>query len=80
MDWGERRKVMKDWASKLWRSGYPATTRHQVAKESIEKYERMCTVEDKGGRPVNRAREWKQAARRLEKETKTAYWHKTSKN
>ena len=72
LEWKESVKARNEFSVRIWRSGYPATTRHQVAKESIEKYERMCTVEDKGGRPVNRAREWKQAARRLEKETKTA--------
>ena len=36
----------------------------------------MGAVEDEGGRPVHRAREWQQAARRLDKETKTANWHK----
>ena len=67
---------MKVWARKLRRSGYPATTRHQVIKEAVEKYEKMCVVEDEGGRPVHRARECQQAARRLDKETSRVNWHK----
>ena len=67
---------MEDWARKLRRSGYPATTRHQVFKEAVEKYEKICVVEDEGGRPVHRAREWQQAARRLDKETSIVNWHK----
>ena len=27
-------------------------------KEAIEKYERMCKVEEGGGRPIHQAREW----------------------
>ena len=69
------RSVMKRWAMKLRRSGYPQTVRHQVIKESMEKYERMCEVEDSGGRQVHRAREWQKAARRLEKESRKATWH-----
>ena len=37
----------------------------QVIKESIEKWEKMCKVEDEGGRPIHRAREWQQASRGL---------------
>ena len=71
---------MEEWARKLRRSGYSATIRHQVVKEAILKYEKMCAVEDEGGRPVHRAREWQQAGRRLDKETKTANWHKQNPN
>ena len=49
-------------------------------KEAILKYEKMCAVEDEGGRPVHRAREWQQAARRLGMETKTANRHKQNPN
>ena len=69
---------MEEWARKLRRSGYHCTTRHQVIREAVE-YEKMCKVEDEGGRPVHRAREWQQATRRLEKELKPANWH-TSKS
>ena len=34
-------------------------------------------MEDGGGRPVHRAREWQQASRRLEKELKPANWQKS---
>ena len=77
LDWHVRKEVMEEWARKLRRSGYPCTVRHQVIKEAVEKYERMCKVEDDGGRPVHRAREWQQMARRLEKELKPANWHKS---
>ena len=30
---------MEEWARKLRRSGYSVTTRHQVIKEAVEKYE-----------------------------------------
>ena len=49
-------------------------------KESVEKFERMCAVEDEGGRPAHRTGEWQQAARRLDKETKTANWHISDPN
>lgn len=26
---------------------------------SVRKYEKMCEVEDSGGRPIHRSREWK---------------------
>ena len=68
---------MEDWARKLKRSGYPATVRHQVVKEALCKYEKMCKVEEEGGSPVHRAREWQKSARRLEKELKSSNWHKS---
>ena len=52
----------------------------QVIKESIEKWEKMCKVEDEGGRPIHRAREWQQASRGLEKELKRGNWHKVRKD
>ena len=58
MEWEERRKFMEEWARKLKRSGYPASVRHQVVSEALRKYENMCKVEDEGGRPIHRAREW----------------------
>ena len=36
-------------------------------------------MEDKGGRPIHRAREWQQATRRLEKELRAGNWHKGDK-
>ena len=54
MEWSDRRVVMVEWAKKLRRNGYSATIRHQVVKEAILKYEKMCAVEDEGGRPVHR--------------------------
>ena len=74
-DWRVRRKVLEGWSMKLKRSGYPATTRHQVVRAAVERWEQMCQVEDKGGRPIHRAREWQKAARRLEKEKKVVTWH-----
>ena len=79
MEWQERRQIMEEWARKLKRSGYPVSVRHQVVTEALRKYEKMCKVEDNGGRPIHRAREWQQSARRLEKELRTANWHKTDK-
>ena len=78
LDVGQRRSIMEDWARKLKRSGYAAIVRHQVVKEAIEKFERMCKTEDDGGRQIHRAREWQEAARRLEKELKPSSWHKSS--
>ena len=75
-----RRRVMTAWAMKLKRSGYPATTRHQVIREAVAKFEKMCEVEDSGGRPIHRAREWNRAARRLESERKSTNWHKSSED
>ena len=73
------RTVMGRWAKKLRRSGYPQSVRHQVIKEALDKYKRMCEVEDSGGRQVHRARKWQKAARRLEKERKLVTWHKGEK-
>ena len=78
LDAGVRRKVMKAWAMKLRRSGYPETVRHQVISEAVRKFKKMCEDEDKGGRPIHRARSWQKSARRLEKERKKTTWHKTS--
>ena len=74
---GVRVEIMTKWANKLRRSGYPPTVRHQVIKESIFKYERMCVDERDGGRPIHRARDWQRDERRLAKEKKLAgSWHK----
>ena len=71
---------MTCWLMKLTRSGYPATTQHQTIREAVRKFERMCEVEDIGGRPTYEAREWQSAAQRLEKENKSTEWHKMSQD
>ena len=78
LDAGVRKKVMKAWAMKLRRSGYPVTVRHQVISEAVRKFKKMCHEEDNGGRPIHRARSWQKSARRLEKERKGTKWHKAS--
>ena len=80
MDWEVKRKVMEEWSRKLRRSGYPQTFRHQVVKSAVVKYEKMCKVEDDGGRPMYRSREWHESARRMEKERKLVSWHQTEKD
>ena len=62
------------------KSGYPQTFRHQVVKSAVVKYEKMCKVEDEGGRPMYRSREWHESARRMEKERKLVSWHQTEKD
>ena len=65
---------MERWSRKLQRRGYPATVRHQAIKEAMEKFERMCDVEDNGGWPIHRASEWQNFARRLDREMKVVSW------
>ena len=38
---------------------------------SVRKYEKMCEVEDSGGRPIHRSREWKVRERQRAKELKS---------
>jgi hypothetical protein len=71
---------MEEWSYKLKRSGYPHSFRHQVIKAAVEKWDVMCRVEDNGGRPVYRSREWHEASRRLEKERKRENWHQGDKD
>ena len=75
LEWELRREAMEDWATKLSRSGYPAAFRHQVIKTAVEKWDRMCQDEDEGKRPIHRARDWQEPARRLEKESRRESWH-----
>ena len=52
-DWEVRRKILEEWSMKMKRSGYPATTRHQVVKASVERWKKMCQWAGGGGRPIN---------------------------
>ena len=61
---------MELWSRKLRRSGYPATVRHEMIGASVRRYERMCEEEDRGVRPVHRARDWKEEERQRAKELK----------
>ena len=47
---------------------------------SVRKYEKMCEVEDTGGRPIHRSREWKVRERQMAKELKRTNRHKTTEN
>ena len=37
LDWEVSRQVMTKWSMKVRRSGYPASTRHQVIKTAVER-------------------------------------------
>ena len=78
MDSEVRKRVMRRWANELWRSGCPTLTRHQVISEAVIKYRNMCQTEDEGGQPINRAREWQKANRRMDKERMSTAWHNNS--
>ena len=80
LEWEGRKSIMKAYAMKLKRSGWPATTRHQVVKEVVEKWDQACQMENEGVRPIHRAREWPVASRRQEKEQKMKNWQKMGKD
>ena len=69
------RKVMAQWSKKLQRSGYPQTVRHEVIKTAYERWNKMCEMEDGGGRPIHRPRSWMARERQREKESKRSSWH-----
>ena len=56
--WPVRVGILEKWCMKLRRSGYPVTMRHQVIKAAIDRWEKMCIIEDEGGRPIHRVREY----------------------
>ena len=70
-DWSVRVGILEKWCMKLRRSGYPVTMRHQVIKAAIDRWEEMCKIEDNGGRPIHRAREYQKTIRRVNKEMKS---------
>ena len=43
----------------------------------MRRYERMCEEEDRGVRPVHRARDWKEEERQRAKELKKTNWHRS---
>ena len=77
LEWQKSRECMEKWARKLKKSEYPETFRHQVIKAAVDKWRKMCSVEDEGGRPVHRPREWRRRERRLAKENKKMSWHRS---
>ena len=80
MDWERQRKVMEEWLHKLKRNGYPHSFRHQVVKAAVQKWDDMCRVEDSGGRPIHRNREWHENSLWMEKERKQESWHQRDKD
>ena len=80
LDWERSRSVMELWSRKLRRSGYPATVRHEMIGASVRRYERMCEEEDRGVRPVHRARDWKEEERQRAKELKKTNWHRSKED
>ena len=65
---------MTKWSMKLRRSGYPASVRHQLVKTAMKRWEKMCSEEDRGVRPIHRSRSWKAKERLREKERKATSW------
>ena len=52
----------------------------KVIKAAVNKWRKMCKVEDSGGRPVHRPRAGRRRERRLEKEAKKYSWHRSEDN
>ena len=71
---------MTKWSMKLRRSGYPASVRHQLVKTAMKRWEKMCSEEDMGVRPIHRSRSWKAKERLREKERKATSWHQNQRN
>ena len=46
-------------------------------KAAVDKWRKMCLLEDEGGRPIYRPREWRRRERKLAKEAKRQSWHKS---
>ena len=48
----------------LQRSGYPSIVRHQSTREALARFEMMRQMEDMGGQPTHKFREWQKSVRR----------------
>ena len=68
--------IMKAYAMKFRRSGWPATTTTEV----VEKWDLACQLEDEGVRSIHRARELQVVSKKLEKEQKRENLHMLRKD
>ena len=71
---------MAQFSMKLLKSGYPATSRHQVIWTVCDRWDKACQEEDDKTRPIHRPCEWKQKERLLEKENTILNWHQSNKD
>ena len=46
----------------------------------MQKWDEMCMVEDNGGRPIYRSREWHDNSRRTENERELESWNQRDKD
>ena len=66
----KRDEIMEDFARMLRRSGYQERFRHEVISDAVRGFEKKEEEERRGGRPVDRPKEYEESERRKRKEDK----------
>ena len=74
-----RNEVMEDFAKMLRRSGYSERFRHEVISDAMRGYEKRVEEERRGGRPLDRPRQYEEVERRNIKEDKRERFYRREK-
>ena len=70
-------EVMEEYARMLKRSGYSERFRHEVISDALRCHKKMLEAESRGGRPVDRPRQYQEVERRWRRvEKKTRYYRR----
>ena len=76
LPWDRTIVHLNDFAQRLRASGYNEDYRHQVIKAGVVGFDKMLEVATNGGRPLNRARSWKEDIRQKKKELQRKNWYR----
>ena len=76
LPWNEKAVFLSELSARIKSSGYSETFRHQVIDSGLKGFDKMMSVAEAGGRPVNRKSSWERLQRKRKKRTKSVNWHK----
>ena len=76
LPWDTKKEHLNQMMKRMQYSGYNKQFRYEVLMSALNAFEKMKEGDEKGEQPLYRAKEWKKAERRKEKEIKKKEWYK----
>ena len=77
LSWDLKAEMLSEFSERMRDSGYREKFRYETMQSILKGWDKMVAEQERGGRPINRPRNFEEKKRREEKWRKKANWFKT---
>ena len=77
LSWDLKAEMLSEFSERMRDSGYSEKFRYETIQSILTGWDKMVEEQKRGGRPINRPRNYEEKKRREEKWRKKANWFKT---